>query len=126
MVSIDEVLKGVPTILDPGGVLVARLGGSELATDLPRGEIVIFLKNYGRLREETGKGLFDDPSDQFFYGRPNGYQSVLRNLDCIVRVVRGPDGDGAPGQFPASLDGQRFDDLLDTIRQLVAASVAVQ
>ena len=123
LVAIDEVLKGVPNILEPGAVLVAHLGSKDLpAAELPRGEVVIFLKNYERIRAEFGKGLFNDPIDRFYYSRPNGYQAVFRNLDCVVRLVRDPDGwEGAADQFPAPLDGQAFDDLLGDIRQLVTA-----
>lgn len=116
--DISEVLKGVPIMLKRGAVLVAHLGSKDLTpADFPRGEVVIFLNNYAQIREEFGKGLFGDPSDRFYYARPNGYQAVLRNLDCVVRIVSGPDHEKlAADEFPAPLDGQPFDDLLDSIR----------
>jgi hypothetical protein len=126
VVAISEVLKGVPIILEPGSVLVARLGSKDLTpADFPRGEVVIFLNNYAQIREEFGKGLFGDPSDRFYYARPNGYQAVLRNLDCVVRIVSGPDNEKlAADEFPAALDGQPFGDLLDSIRALVTRATS--
>ncbi len=120
VVAISEVLKGVPMMLEPGAVLVARLGSKDLApAEFPRGEAVIFLNNYAQIREEFGKGLFGDPSDRFYYARPNGYQAVLRNMDCEVRIVWGPDDEKLAGdEFPGPLDGQPFDDLLASIRAL--------
>jgi hypothetical protein len=126
VVAISEVLKGVPIMLEPGAVLVARLGSKDLApADFPRGEVVIFLKNYAEVREEFGKGLFGDRSDRFYYARPNGYQAVLRNLSCVVRIVAGPDGEQlAADVFPAPLDGQPFGELLEEIRTLVTRATS--
>lgn len=119
VVAIEEILKGVPNILEPGAVLVIRLGPKDVAkSDLPREEILIFLKNYQLIHDEYGKGLFDDPTDRFYYGRPNGYQAVLRNINGVVRVVDGPDGwEAALGPFPASLAGDPFEHVLDLVRQ---------
>lgn len=119
VIAIDEVLKGVPNIREPGAVLVSRLGAKEQAvSDLPREQIVIFLKNYQRLGEEFGTGLFNDATDRFYYVRPNGYQAVLRNINGTVRIVNGPEGwEDALGPFPAPLDGEPFAEVLNAIKQ---------
>ena len=123
VIAIDEVLKGWPNMLDAGVVLVNRLSAQdETVGGLPPEQFVIFLKNYEQLQAEFGKGLFNDASDRFYYVRPNGYQAVLRNINGVLTVVEGLDGEAlAPGAFPALLDGQPFDDVLEAIRQAVAA-----
>ncbi|HET9852816.1 MAG TPA: hypothetical protein VFP56_09950 [Candidatus Limnocylindrales bacterium] len=128
VITINEVLKGVPNILQPGAVLVTRLGSmGQERSELPREEIVIFLKNYEQLAEESGgNGLFGDASDRFYYTRPNGYQAVLRNINGVVKVIAGPEGwEEALGPYPATLDGQPFDQLLEAIRRSVSSGSLV-
>ena len=122
IVAIDEVLKGSPNTLIPGAVLVARVGASDQRPeDLPRGEIVLFLKNYQQLRLETGSGPSSDSDDRFYYARPNGYQCVLRNLGGDVRIVEPAEDSGEVLQgFPGQLNHESFSDVLDAIRQAVA------
>ena len=118
VVAIDEVLKGKPIVRDPGQVLVVRLVSTDQSkADLPREQFVIFLKNYQQIRYEFGKGLFGDASDRFYYGLPNGYQAVLRNVNGMVKLVEGPEGWLTPqGAFPAPLAAKPFDEVLDAIR----------
>ncbi len=125
IVAVDEVLKGTPEMQVHGTVLVARLGVSnQPADELPAGEVILFLNHYPKMRAETGSEQSVDPNDRFFYGRPNGYQSVLRNFGGVVRIVDGPEGwVDALGPFPASLDGEPFADVLQTIRQTVASEL---
>lgn len=122
VVAIDEVLKGSPNMKNAGKVLVARLlSTDQTEADLPRERFVIFLKNYQQLRVEFGKGLFNDDSDRFYYGRPNGYQTVLRNINGTVKLVEGSEGEAAPqDEFPGPLAGESFEDVLDAIRQAAA------
>ncbi len=122
IVAVDEVLNGTPEMQVPGCVLVARLGEAEQPADkIPSGEILLFLNHYPTVRAQLGVDPSIDPDDRFFYGRPNGYQSVLRNLGGVVRIVDGPEGwENALGPFPAPLDGEPFADVLETIRRLVA------
>ena len=121
IVAVDEVLKGTPEMQVPGTVLVARLGASKQPADeIPAGEVILFLNHYPTVRSELGVDQSIDPDDRFLYGRPNGYQSVLRNFGGTVRIVEGPDGwEDALGPFPAPLDGEPFADILQAIRQTV-------
>ena len=121
IVAIDEVLQGTPEMQVPGSVLVARLGVSKQPADeIPAGEVILFLNHYPTVRSELGVAQSIDPDDRFFYGRPNGYQSVLRNFVGTVRIVEGPEGwEDALGPFPAPLDGEPFADILQAIRQTV-------
>lgn len=124
VVRIIEVLKGSPNVTEPGAVLVNRLGSKNLdVTELPPEDIIIFLMNYRQLAEDFGAGLFDDPSDRFYYTRPNGYQAVLRDINGLVRVVPGPDGwQEALGPFPAPLEGKPFEEVVEAVRQAAAAT----
>jgi hypothetical protein len=119
VVVIDEVLKGRPIMGDAGKVLVAGLVSTEQTeADLPREQFVMFLKNYGQIKEEFGKGLFNDDSDRLYYARPNGYQAVLRDINGAVRITESSEGWLVePDAFPAPLAGQRFDAILKLIRQ---------
>ena len=123
VVAVDEVVKGRPNMLDAGVVLVRSLSSQDATVGgLPPEQFVIFLKSYEQLQAEFGKGLYNDANDRFYYARPNGYQAVLRNINGVLTVVEGLDGEAAaPGAFPAPLAGQPFDDVLEAIRQAVAA-----
>jgi hypothetical protein len=123
VVVIDAVLKGRPIMADAGKVLVAGLVSTDHTdADLPREQFVIFLKNYGQLKRDAGRGLFNDESDRLYYARPNGYQAVLRDINGAVRITESSESWLVePDAFPAPLAGQRFDAILQVIRQAAAA-----
>lgn len=122
VVAIDEVLKGTPNTLIPGSVLVARLGAcDQRPEDLPRGEVLLFLKNYRQMRLETGSGPSSDSNDGFYYARPNGYQGVLRNLGGVVRIVEPAEDSGELLEgFPLQLNHEPFADVVAAVRQAAA------
>ena len=124
VVAIDEVLKGEPEMQVAGQILVARLGRTGMsAADLPRGRVLLFLKNYALWRSEGGYEVSPDAADRFYYTRPNGYQCVLRDIDDTVRIVDGPDGwEAALGPFPSQLDGRPFEEVLDRVKELATGT----
>lgn len=122
VVSVDEVLKGSPQGKTPGAILVEDLGNVEATVDLPNGDVILFLKNYAQLRVDEGSAPSSDADDRYYYGRPNGYQCVLRNLDGQVGVPKPFNWNGDLGPFLARIDGQPFDDVVNRVRAMAVDS----
>jgi len=120
VVRIDEVLRGTPQVKLAGTILVADLGlVTTTDEDLPNDGVILFLMNYAQMRSDAGFAPSSDPDDGYYYARPNGYQGVLRNLDGLVDLVDGPpDWEVHFGPYPAQLDGDPFDAVLDRVRAL--------
>lgn len=120
LVTIDEVLKGNPQTFAPDMIRVARLGWSGAENQLPTEQVILFLKNYAQMREEGGAPPADDGADAFQYARPNEYQAVLRVFDGVIEIVDGPRAwTDALRPFPAAVDGEPLEDLIDRIREFV-------
>ncbi len=116
VVTIDEVLKGSPIEKAPGSVLVEDLGAAAVSSDIPKGEVILFLWNYAQLRVDVGNPPSRDADDRYYYGRPNGYQGVLRDLDGVVRVPKPFNWNGDLGAFLGRIDGEPYDEVVDRIR----------
>lgn len=122
IVAVDEVLKGIPEVRIEGRIEVARLGWTGMsASDLPQHEVVLFLKNYAQMRRDEGVEQSEDSADRFYYGRPNGYQAVLRNIGGQVAVIvpREDWEEVFADGFPFRLIGRDFEDVVERIRQMV-------
>ena len=121
IVEIDEVLKGEPQGKTKGQILVDRLatvGMTEL--DLPKEEVILFLKNYAQERIDFGVEPANDPDDRFYYARPNGYQALLINRDGLLEAPAPPLGWGETfGLFPAELSGLTFAAASERLRATV-------
>jgi hypothetical protein len=118
LVQVEEVLKGVAESREPGGaVLVARFaraGTSE--SELPKDEVILFLKNYARMRVDFGASPAGDADDRYYYARPNAYQAVLVNRDGTLFAPPAPPEWGyAYGPFPGDLNGLAFADVAELI-----------
>jgi hypothetical protein len=124
IVTIDEVLKGEPVSRTTGTIEVAELGWPDMSVaDLPQDEVILFVMNHAQQRVDLGVPPSKDPDDRFHYERPNGYQCVLRNVDGNVEIIEGPRGwKEAFGPFPSQLDGRRFEDVVDRVRQIALGS----
>lgn len=120
IVTVHEVLKGVPETRVPGTVEVAQLGWEGLTVaDLPQHDVILFLKNYAQMRVDEGAAPSEDPPGRYYYRRPNGYQCVLRNIEGQIEIIDGPRGwQDAFGPFPSGLVGRSFDDVAAQIRQI--------
>jgi hypothetical protein len=75
----------------------------------------------------VGKPVIESPIAQFAYFRPNHHQTVFRNLNGSVDVIRADDvaatfGDGG---FPLLVEGQDFEGLMREVRA-VAADVSIE
>jgi hypothetical protein len=124
IVSVAEVLKGEAVKRPDGTIEVADLGWSSMTkADLPTDEVIIFLLNHARQREQFGNPSSRDPEDRFHYQRPNGYQCVLRNVDGEVGIVDGPKGwREAFGPFPSGLEGRPFESTAEQVRRIAQES----
>ena len=120
VVQVDEVLKGTPESEQTGVILVARLArADDSETDLPKDEVVLFLKNYAQMRVDLGAAPANE-DDRYYYVRPNGYQAVLVNRDGDLFVPLPPaDWGDSFGTFPSDLNGTSFADVTDQIKSSV-------
>lgn len=120
VIEVDEVLKGEPVERAPG-LLQIRLPGGDpevLEANIPTHEHLFFLMNDGQWRLDLGYRLWDEETERMTYVRPNPFQSVIRNIDGLVNVIRPyhPDGESAD-YWPLELDGVLYADVLDEVRR---------
>ncbi|HJP88911.1 MAG TPA: hypothetical protein VJ850_07760 [Candidatus Limnocylindrales bacterium] len=122
LVTIDETLKSDgPQASDTVMVKLAFSGIPD--SDLPGGELILFLKNFGKLYTDSGAPTPSDSPRWQWYALPNTYQGALRKIDDVVLVPEAPAGWWeANGPFPINLDTQPFGDVVDRIAGIVAAS----
>ena len=121
VVSVDAVLKGDGRF--GSGTVLVRLETRNIPeSEIPRGELLLFLKNYGQFyTEEVAPEPSDSPRWSWYYINTN-YQGALRNLDGVVDVPDAPEGwwdDHGP--FPHDMDGQPFENVVSRIRALAAS-----
>jgi hypothetical protein len=112
-VAIGQVLKGEPVSRTVGTVevLLAPVGAVDVnAVSMPTDEYLWFLIYEPDWRAQLGKPPVESEIAQFAYFRPNHHQSVLRNSNGLVEVLRLSDVENAYGTeaFPVSLDGTSF------------------
>jgi hypothetical protein len=124
IVAVDAVLKNDGR--HASGTVMVKLGGSGIPdSELPRGDLVLFLKNYGQFYADE---VAPEPSDSArwqWYFLATSYQGALRNLDGVVDVPEPPEEVDEGwwehyGPFPIDIDGQPFDQVVTRIRELVA------
>lgn len=127
-VTVDEVLKGVPVSRTPGAVevqlTIAARSFDVRSVSAPTEEYLWFLIYEPTHRIELGKPLVNSEIAPFAYFRPNQYQAVLRNFNGDVEVpiaVRVSAAYGA-NKFPLPLQGQRFQLLVDDVRERAGAA----
>jgi hypothetical protein len=121
---VDEVLIGDLRTEESGTVAVWMLLGvgdkthdfaerySQLAASLPSDRVVLFLSNNEEWAKQYGTPLDSPEADPMGY-RILGGQGYLRELNDKVKIPARPVGD-----WPRSLDGTDFEELLDDIRAM--------
>lgn len=119
IVAVDEVIKSSGPYT--GGALLVRVDfGAIPDAELPRGELVLFLKNYGRSYVESGHAEPADSPRWAWWFMTTTFQGALRNLDGLVDVPEAPEGWWEDhGPFPGDMDGQPFDRVVTRIRELL-------
>lgn len=117
-VDIEEVLKGEPESPINGTItleLLPVLNNRDEARHLmPSERHLLFLYYVPLLVESRGDTPLD--SERYDYVTVDGPFGPLREFDGIARAVVTTN----PDLFPATLDGQRFDRVLEDVRELVA------
>lgn len=121
IVAVDAVLKHDGRHA-AGTVMVGLSLTGIQDSDLPRGELVLFLRNYGTAFVEAGVPTASDSPRWHWYYPATSFQGAIRNLDGVVDVPAAPEGWWDQfGPFPSDVDGQPFDQVVDRIRALVGS-----
>jgi hypothetical protein len=108
IVRVDEVLKGTPSMREPGTIEVSLdvpwpHWEDVLLPNIPTEDHVFFLMNDAQQRAESGYPEDDPKTSPFLYWRPNGDQAVLRfnagRVDVIEPIL---------GRYPSDLAGAPY------------------
>jgi hypothetical protein len=119
-VAVDRVLKADSRFLAATVTVVLPFSAPD--AELPRGELVLFLRNYGQVYVDAG---VPQPSDSLrwrWYFLTSHYQGAVRNLDGLVDVPDAPEGWWEQaGPFPNDFDGKPFEQLTARIVEIVGS-----
>lgn len=120
--AVDEVIRGSVESREPGSIEVEFFLPSPgvldtVVANVPSDRQLLFLLNGAAMDRQAGKPVTDQERDRYTYLLPN-FQAVLRDIDGVASRPPVPEEDRA--DFPAELNGERFDDLVTRIRHLVA------
>jgi hypothetical protein len=125
LVAVDRVLKSDGR--HAAGTVHVQLGFSTPTSELPRGDLVLFLKNSGQVYSDEVAPEREDSPRWGWYFLATSYQGALRNLDGVIDVPEPPEGEVGPGwwadygPFPTDIDGQPFEEVVARIRDLVVS-----
>jgi hypothetical protein len=119
-IEIDEVLKGKP-ITEPGGRLLAVIHRpGPVDQSIPPQEHLLFLQNVGS--DEIDNGDTPTEKQRSWYWLSGMFQNVFADVDGRVAIpmingIRTSVGEHA---FPVELQGEAFDELVETVQRAVA------
>jgi hypothetical protein len=122
VIAIDATLKADPLQTTPTVLVRMPLLKTIPEDEVPGGELVLFLKNYGRFYVSEGYPTPTDSPRWSRYFLANTYQGVIRNLDGKVDVLEAPDGWWDQyGPFPNDFNGKAFQTLIEQIEAIEGA-----
>lgn len=117
-VTIDEVLKGTPESLIPGEIhlrfILPNADDTEaIIESVPTERQLLFLVNLGAAAARHGQPPVAQEEGRYTYYLPN-FQAVL--LDSAGLAKRPPVPVEDANDFPAALEGEAFEALLERVR----------